>query len=106
MAHSITFLTEEVRTLRDTNVALAKRRRAPKTRVQHGRALSIEDSKAIIVSKTNKKCPVPAEGENNNSLKRAKTTSRRCSVCSEMGHNARTCSKDVESSSKSEFDET
>ena len=106
MAHSITFLTEEVRTLRDTNVALAKRRKAPKTRVQHGRALNIEDFKAIIVSKTNRKCLVPAEDENNNSLKRAKTTSRRCSVCSETGHNARTCFKNVESSSKSEFNKT
>ena len=106
MAHSITLLTEEVRTLRDTNVALAKRRRAPKTRVQHRGALSIEDSKAIIASKTNEKCPVPAEGENSSPSKRAKTISRRCGVCSETGHNARTCSKDVESSSKSEFDET
>ena len=106
MAHSITLLTEEVRTLRDTNVALAKRRRALKTRIQHGGALSIENSKAIIAFKTNRKCLVPTEDENSSPSKRAKTTSRRCGVCSETGHNARTCSKDVESSSKSEFDET
>ena len=106
MTYLITFLIEKMRTLRDVNVILAKRRRTLKTRVQHGGALSIEDSKVIIAFKANEKYLVSVEGENGSPSKRAKTTLRRCGVCSETGHNARTCSKDVESSSKSEFDET
>ena len=102
----MTLLAEEARIFRDTNVALAKRRKASKTRVQYRGALSLEDSKALIVSKTKRKHPAPDDGENIDSLKRAKTILRRCSICSETGHNARTCSKDVESSSKSESDET
>ena len=102
----MTLLAEEARIFRDTNVALAKRRRASKTRVQYRGALSLEDSKALIASKTKGKHPAPDDGENVGSSKRAKTTLRRCGVCSETGHNTRTCSKDVESSSKSESDET
>ena len=106
MTHLITFLIEKVRTLRDANVTLAKRRKTLKTRVQHRGALSIEDSKVIIVSKANGKCSVSVKGENGSLLKRAKTISRRCDVCNETGHNARICSKDVELFSKFEFDKT
>ena len=99
-------MAEEARIFRDTNVALAKRRRASKTRVQYRGALSLEDSKALIAFKTKGKHPTPNNDENVSSLKRARTTLRRCGVCSETGHNTRTCSKNVESSSKSESDET
>ena len=99
-------MAEEARILRDTNVALAKRRRASKTRVQYRGALSLENSKALIASKTKGKHPAPDNGENIGSLKRARTTLRQCNICNETGHNARTCSKNVESSSKSESDET
>ena len=102
----MTLLAEEARIFRDTNVALAKRRRALKTRVQYRGALSLEDSKALIASKTKGKHPAPDDGENVGSSKRARTTLRRCNVCSETGHNTRTCSKNVESSSKSESDKT
>ena len=104
--YKITLLAEEARIFRDTNIALVKRWRASKTRVQYKRALSLEDSKALIVSKTKRKHPAPDNGENVGSSKRARTILRRCGVCSETGYNARTCSKNVESSSKSESDET
>ena len=44
----MTLLYEEVRTLRKANEALAKRRRAKKTRVQAGGALSIGDALSLI----------------------------------------------------------
>ena len=106
MTHSLTLMSEQIRTLQDANVTLVKRRRALKTRVQQGGALSLEESKALIASKTDGKRSAPIEGENSGPSKQAKTTSRRCGVCGETGHNARTCSKDVESSSESESDET
>ena len=106
MTHSLILMNEQIRILQDANVALAKRRKAPKTRLQQGGALSLEDSKALIASKAKGKRLAPVERENDSSSKRAKTTSRRCGVCGETGHNARICSKDVESSSESESDET
>ena len=69
----MTLLAEKARILRDTNVALAKRRRASKTRVQYRGALSLEDSKTLIVSKAKGKHPAPDNGENVGSSKRVKT---------------------------------
>ena len=102
----MTLLAEEARIFRDTNVALAKRRRASKTRVQYRGALSLEDFKTLIASKAKRKHPAPDNGENIDSSKRARITLRRCNVCGETGHNTRTCFKNVESSNKSESDET
>ena len=48
IAHEVTLLQEEVYTLRKANEALAKRRRAPKTRVRARGALSIEDAHSLI----------------------------------------------------------
>ena len=48
MAHKITLLFAEVRTLRAANEALSKRRRARKARVRQGGALTIEDVQDII----------------------------------------------------------
>ena len=104
MAHSLTLMSEQIYTLQDANMALAKRRRALKTRVQQGGALSLEESKAFIASKADGKRLASVEGENGGPSKQAKTISRRCGVCGETGHNARTCSKDAESSSESESD--
>lgn len=96
MAHSITLLTDQVRTLQDANIALAKRRRAKKSRLQLREALSIEDSQAILAERNKGKRPTPIKGENSGLSKRTTAIVRRCGVCGKTGHNARTCSKDVE----------
>jgi hypothetical protein len=44
LAHEITLLLAKVRILRAVNEALSKRRRAKKTRVRQGGALTIEDA--------------------------------------------------------------
>ena len=48
LAHEITLLLAEVRTLRAANKALSKRRRAKKTRVRQGGALTIEDTQDVL----------------------------------------------------------
>jgi hypothetical protein len=48
MAHEMTLLLAEVRTLRAANKALSKRRRAKKTRIRQGGALIVEDAQDII----------------------------------------------------------
>jgi DDE superfamily endonuclease/helix-turn-helix, Psq domain/Tc5 transposase DNA-binding domain len=48
MAHQMTLLYNEVRSLRKANLALSKRRRAKKTRVRAGGALSVEDAFQLI----------------------------------------------------------
>ena len=48
LAHENTLLSAEVRTLRAANEALSKRRRAKKTRIRQGGALTVEDAQDII----------------------------------------------------------
>ena len=69
-------------------MTLAKRRKVPKTHLQQEGALSLKNSKAFIIFKAKKKRLAPVERENNNSSKRAKTTSRRYNVCDKTDHNA------------------
>ena len=48
LAHQVTLLTAETRTLRKANEALSKRRRAKKNRICQGGALTIEDAHNIL----------------------------------------------------------
>ena len=50
LAHEMTLISAEVRTLRAANEALSKRRRAKKARVRQGGALTVEDAQDIISS--------------------------------------------------------
>jgi hypothetical protein len=102
MAHQITLLNDRVRTLEKANIALAKRRRAKRSRVQLGGALSIEDSQAIIEEKQKGKRPAGEMAGGAEEAVRGGPSKRRCGNCGETGHNARTCEKDVEESSQSD----
>lgn len=100
MAHSLTMMSEQIRTLQDANTALAKRRRAKKTRVQLGRALTIEESQALIQEKEKGKRPAGEISGGPEESVRGGPTKRRCGNCGETGHNAKTCEKDTDDSSQ------
>jgi len=51
LAYKITLLLAEVRTLRKANKALSKRRKAKKTRIRQGGALTIEDAQDVLAQK-------------------------------------------------------
>jgi hypothetical protein len=104
MAHEMTLLSAEVRTLRAANEALSKRRRAKKTRVRQGGALTVEDAQDILAQKDadeQLRRDLRAEGGNR---KEGQPSTRRCRTCGKAGHNARTCQEaiDISSSSDSE----
>jgi hypothetical protein len=101
IAHEITLLSAEVRTLRAANEALSKRRRAKKTRVRQGGALTVEDAQDIIAQKDvdeQVRRDVRTEGGNRGEGQPSK---RRCGTCGKAGHNARTCQEDIDISSLS-----
>ena len=104
LAHENTLLAAEVRTLRKANEALSKRRRAKKTRLRQGGALTVKDAHDIMAQKEideqirrDKRSGEAFSKEGNSGV-------RRCSACGKTGHNARTCQefKDISSSSDSE----
>ena len=105
LAHELTLANAEIRTLRQANKALSKRRRAKKTRVRQGGALTVEDAHDIM-----------AQDEVNEQIRRDRrfrgvnreegiSTARRCGTCGKTGHNARTCQEVINTSSSSEFEE-
>ena len=96
MAHEMTLLSAEVRTLRAANEALSKRRRAKKTRIRQGGALTVEDAQDIITQRDadeQLRRDVRAAG---GSRKEGQLSARRYSACEKPGHNARTCQETIE----------
>jgi hypothetical protein len=105
LAHELTLVNAELRTLRAANEALSKRRRAKKNRIRQGGALTVEDTHDIM-----------AQDEVNEQIRRDRrfrgvnreegiSTARRCGTCGKTGHNARTCQEVINTSSSSEFEE-
>ena len=91
MAHELLIIRDEVRILQNANIALAKRRRSKKIRLQEGGALTQEESKLLLAKKDKGKRVIPDDDENAGNAKKSRATSRRCGTCDKTGHNARTC---------------
>jgi hypothetical protein len=104
MAHEMTLLSAEVRTLRAANEALSKRRRAKKARVRQGGALTVEDAQDILTQKDVDEQVRRDVREARGSRKEGQPSGRRCRICEKPGHNARTCQKAVDISSSSDSD--
>ena len=91
LAHEVTLLSAEIRTLRKANEALSKRRRAKKTRVRQGGALTVEESLDIIAQKDAEEQVQRDKRSKEGSQNEGQSTARRCNLCGITGHNARTC---------------
>jgi len=91
LAHEITLLSAEVRTLRAANEALSKRRRAKKTRVRQGGALTIEDVQDFLAQKEAEEQARRDKRSEGGRQNEGQLSGRRCGACGETGHNARTC---------------
>jgi hypothetical protein len=96
LAHSVTLLTAEVRTLQKANEALSKRRRAKKVRVRLGGSLTIGDAQDLLAQMEVQEQIERETREYGGRKTRTETAPRRCGRCGKPGHNARTCQEDVE----------
>ena len=95
----MTLLQDRVCSLEKANMALSKRQRAKRTRIQAGGALSIKDAQRLVARKEGNRGNLGkrlAEGE---VLEAGPSTSRRCKGCGKTGHNIRTCQEVEEASS-------
>jgi hypothetical protein len=104
IVHKVTLLQEEIRALRRSNEALSKRRRAKKTRVRQGGAITVEAATDLI---SQKDAVVQAEQDrrqNRGAGSKRAVGERRCGTCGGTGHNARTCEKDIETSEESDYE--
>jgi hypothetical protein len=106
MAHEMTLLSAEVRTLRAANEALSKRRRAKKTRIRQGGALTVEDAQDVLSQKEAEEQARRDKRSEGGFQKEGQPSRRRCGTCGETGYNARTCQEAIDTSglSNSESD--
>lgn len=96
MAHKMTLIKEENHNLRKANEALSKRRRAKKTRICQGGALTIDNTHDILAQKEVNEQVAQDIHENRGSDRERLATVRRYGNCSKPGHNARTCQMEAE----------
>jgi hypothetical protein len=104
MAHEMTLLSAEVRTLRAANEALSKRRRAKKTRVRQGGALTVEDAQDVLAQKEAEEQARRDKRSEGGRQNEGQPSKRRCGTCNQTGHNARTCQEAIDISSLSDSD--
>lgn len=96
MMHTVALLKAEVTALQQANEILSKRRRVKKTRLRQGGTLSLQDSRDLE-DQINVSEQVKQEMQSSSGRKpRTEIHARRCGICGETGHNARTCEKDIE----------
>jgi hypothetical protein len=99
LAYELTLANAEIRTLRQANKALSKRRRAKKTRVRQGGALTVEDAHDVLaqreVDKQIQRDKCSGEAFQN----KGKSAEQRYGICRKTGHNAQTCQVVVDVSS-------
>ena len=102
--HKNTLLKNKVAQLRKANLLLSKRRRTKNKQLQSGGSLTVQDGIALQVSRDSNKAVGQENSEGSSRPTRAVARVRRCGVCGNTGHNARTCTIEVETDSGKDFD--
>ncbi len=95
----------EVEQLREANSTLSKRRRARKTRLHQGGSMTIAEGQALQDQKDVEKQVQEDLRRNSGRKWRVEPKARRCGVCGNTGHNARTCQSTVETSNEKDSNE-
>jgi hypothetical protein len=87
----VILLSAEIRTLRQANKALSKRRRAKKTRLYQGEALTVKNANNILAQEEVEKQIRCNKHSSRISRNKGQSGVRRYSICGEGGYNSRTC---------------
>ena len=91
LAYQLTLITTENRILREANQALSRRRRAKKTRVRQGGALTIKDTQDVLARRDAKEQVRRDKRSERGTRKEGQLPERRYRTYRKSGYNARTC---------------
>ncbi|RDW79427.1 hypothetical protein BP6252_04065 [Coleophoma cylindrospora] len=91
MMHEVALLRAEVSTLRRANEALSKRRRAKRTRLQHGGTLTVGEAQSMMAQADVDAQLKQEVHQSRRNRSGAPAKARCCRTCGKTGHNARTC---------------
>jgi hypothetical protein len=96
--HEVVLLRDQVRNLEEANKILSRRRRQKRTRLQKGGEMTVQEASQVI-DQIDVNTQVQAETSRSSGRGRLVGPGvRRCGVCGETGHNARTCQADIQAS--------
>ncbi|KZL83982.1 transposase [Colletotrichum incanum] len=101
MVHEQTLMRSDLAELREANDRLSRRRRTKKKQLQQGGTLTVDQAKDLKSQIDATEQLRVETSQNGGRTRRPETRARRCGICGEPGHNARTCQK-VESTSEEE----
>ncbi len=91
MAHELVLLRAELKDVRAANEVLSKRRRAKKTRLRQGGSLSFQEVEDLVAENEVDRQIQEETHRGSRRTEVAEPRTRRCGICSNTGHNARTC---------------
>jgi len=100
----VALLRAENASLRKANEVLSKRRRAKRTRVQHGGSLTLRDAMDLLGPGAVAREGVQETQADGSGAGGGRTRIRCCGVCGKPGYNARTCQEVVEASDSAASD--
>ncbi|OBS15414.1 hypothetical protein FPOA_17526 [Fusarium poae] len=96
--YQLALVEARLKNLEEANRILSRRRRAKKTRLQKGGIMTVEEASQVI-DQMDVDTQVVAESLRSGGRRRSVGPGvRRCGVCGETGHNARTCKVDIPAS--------
>lgn len=87
MIHGATLMRAEIKALQEANQLKKRRERKKKRRIYQGGSLTVEEGEEIVQSTQIQQ----EEGSNNTQRRCLEGKRRRCGLCNQVGHNARTC---------------
>src|SRR6478609_9261687 len=94
--HRLALVEARLKDLEQANKILSRRRRAKRTRLQKGGAMTVQEASQVI-DQLDVDAQVVAESSRNGARGRSERPGgRRCGVCGKAGHNARTCQEEIE----------
>src|SRR5450432_4230250 len=87
MMHSAILLKDKVKALQEANQAKERRARKRKVHIQNGGSLTIQEGEELV-----REAGIGlVEGSSTKETQSQKGQRRRCRLCNQVGHNARTC---------------
>lgn len=93
MVHEQTLMRHDLAELRDANNRLSRRRRTKRKQLQKGGSLTVDQAQGLKDQIDATQQIQVETSRNSGCTRRVETRARRCGVCGETGHNARTCQK-------------
>jgi hypothetical protein len=106
MLHQNTLLAARNHELKEQLAVMTKRKARKRKRLQHGVTLKYGSAAVQVAAKASTATQRSKKTCDGGDQERAQPALRRCGNCGGTGHNARTCKKDTEKSSKSDTSTT